>query len=82
MTIKELLKNEKGNYYSWESFVKNGNLYIPTTADLNENVKEYSLMNEEEYERTILLNSGERADFAEWYDDEKAIILVIAVDRK
>lgn len=37
-------------------------------------------MDEEEYDETILANSGIKADFDDWYDDKEAKVLVIVLD--
>lgn len=42
-------------------------------------VEAWSLMDENEYNSTILANSCESADFGMWYDDASAKVLVIAI---
>lgn len=46
--------------------------------DLKMNVETYKLMDEEDYDNSINANS-EHADFAEWYDDAEALVLVAIV---
>lgn len=41
---------------------------------------DYFLIDQEEYDTTILANSCLRADFGEWYDDSDAKILVVMLD--
>lgn len=41
---------------------------------------DFSEMDEEEYNETILANSGVKADFDDWYDDKEAKVLVIVLD--
>lgn len=42
----------------------------------------YALMDEREYERTILANSSASADFADWYDDSNAIVMIIVLNQE
>lgn len=90
MKIKELLKKCENEYYSFEiykiegdkfhtDFIKNiDNEY--SIKELKEmEVKDYELMNEEDYNNTILTNSCENANFEELYGKKDAVILVIGV---
>lgn len=42
-------------------------------------VLEYELMDEDDYNDSVLANSSESADFAEWYNDENAMVLVVLI---
>lgn len=43
-------------------------------------VKDWSLMDEDEYNNSILANACPSADFEEWYDDKNAKVLVILIE--
>lgn len=42
---------------------------------------EVQLMNEEEYEHTLLANDCTTADFEDWYGDKDAKVLVVAISK-
>lgn len=85
MKIKEIIEENKGNYYNIEVYKFNSNNkrihtdFINYLEDYNteDEVEDYVLMDEEEYDTTILANSTERANFEEWYDNKDAKVLVI-----
>ena len=85
MTVKELLKNE--TYSDYEVYTSpfgkksfhTDNIRFYEEDYLDKDVKSYCVMDEEEYDSTILANSCTKADFKEWYDDEKATVLCILV---
>lgn len=43
-------------------------------------IYDYEIMDEEDYERTVLANVDLFADFEEWYGDKNAKVLVIMLD--
>lgn len=84
--LKELLKEQGNEYYDIEvykyTFDNHKSIhtdYITSIEDYNDNteVEDYQLMNEEDYNNSILANSSKQADFEEWYDDKDAIVLVV-----
>ena len=86
--LKELLKEQGKEYYDIEVYEYKFNEsksihtdYIKYIENYTENdeINDYRLMNEEEYNNTILANSCKKADFEEWYDDKDAIVLVVIV---
>lgn len=40
---------------------------------------DWQIMDEEDYNRTILANGGEKADFKGWYGDKNAKVLVVVL---
>ena len=91
MTINEIIREHEGQVADVEICVAEGsieNLYtdrIRSVEGLDQDHDyefeeiAYHVMDEEDYDRTILANTGEYADFADWYDDEDAKVLVIAI---
>lgn len=87
MTVRELLNRKKGSYTDWEMYgaLKDNNFEFHTDSirsirnDLDAEVKAYEIMNEDRYDKTILANAMECANFKQWYDDKNARILVIAI---
>ncbi len=57
-------------------YIKN----IDDEYDENLEVDNYYIMDEDEYNKTVLANSGEYANFEEWYDNKNAKVLVIMVN--
>lgn len=47
--------------------------------EYNDEAIDYELMDEEEYDNTVLCNTCVCADFAEWYGDNAKKVLVIIV---
>ncbi len=86
-TLRELLKSHKGEYTDWEAYAYTDRSrrlrtdFIKSIEDVNldAEVDDWWLMDEEEYNDTILSNSSVPADFAEWYDDADAKVLVVVV---
>jgi hypothetical protein len=88
MTIEEVEDLFKGQYSDVEVYKNyNSTKYgfhtdrIKSVDDFsgNDEVKEYSLVDEEEYGGTILANSSLSADFEEWFGDKNAKVLLIKV---
>lgn len=86
---KKLLK--KCDYEIWKSnkkvpsidFLHTDNIERTdlSVKDLHEDqVMCYGLVNEKEYNNTIMINSSEQADFEEWYEDKNAKVLIIVVE--
>lgn len=87
--IREIINKEK--YVECEIYKYNGSrrsihtdFIISTDAEIEdveiqELEADYELLNEEEYNNTIYANCGEYADFAEWYGDKDAKVLVIVL---
>lgn len=83
MTVKEILEAYKGEYYEVEFYVDTFRHsagfhtdrveFIESCSDEAE-VLEHQLMDEEEYNNTILANTGER--FTDFYDSEDKILVV------
>lgn len=88
MTIEEVEDLFKGQYANVEVY-KNYNstkygfhtdrIKSVDNFSSTEEVKEYSLVNEEEYGETVLANSSLNANFEEWYGDKNAKVLLIKV---
>lgn len=72
-------------YYEYNSYPPHERLYDGFIHSVDDDVFElpddfpceYESMNEDEYEATILANCGDRADFADWYGDKRAQVLVV-----
>lgn len=92
MTVAELLEKEKDNFDTFEvwkysdktrrlhtDFIENidGNYSTGIYKDVD--VKDYYIMDEAEYNRTVCANCM-NADFDECYDDADAKVLVIMLD--
>ena len=92
MKVKEIIKDMKDideNICDYDiyRYTDNNNKklhtdYIQAIYEDYENleVKEYYILDEKEYNETILANSSIKADFKEWFNDENAKILVIIVE--
>lgn len=87
MTIKELKNKYDRQYGDLEVYIRTGNGShfhtdsIKWTEDYSEDaeVLEYELMNEDRYNRTVLANTSEYADFHEWYGDKDMTVLCIEI---
>lgn len=93
MKVKELRESKKSEYVEMEVYRYNSDKYQRlltdyirslddkvAIADLDEcEVESYWLMNEEEYDNTILANNSIRADFEMWYGDHNAKVLVVII---
>ena len=83
--LKELLKKQKKEYvdievYKFNSIKKSIHTdYINSVENYTDEyeIEDYELMNEYDYNHSILANACEEANFSEWYDDNNAIVLVI-----
>jgi hypothetical protein len=90
--LKERLKKQGTEYCDIEVFVKacsNSRLTFRTDDirgidDYNDNSKvlDYRIMDEKDYDTSILANGCIRADFEEWYDDKNAKVLCIMTDKE
>lgn len=92
MTINEIIRDYADQAADLEIYIVEGNIdYLHTDRiqsaegldqDHDYSITEisYSLMNEEEYDQTVMANA-EKADFSEWYDDKDATVLVIAIQK-
>lgn len=95
MTIKELKEELKGQYAECEvyrSTDKSSNTFHTDhcvslddcsphgnyTEDMK--IKAYELMDEDEYNNSILANGEFTADFNDWYGNKNAKVLCILVD--
>jgi hypothetical protein len=47
--------------------------------NLEDEIKDYIRMNEEDYNLSILANINKKADFKEWYDDKNATVFIIII---
>ena len=91
MTIKEVKEMYKGQYDEIEVY-STGNVgrhypnhfhtdncrFTEEYTDESE-VGLYELMDEEDYDRSIMANCSEHADFGEWYDNKDAKVLCIMI---
>lgn len=98
MTIKEVREMyANDNYVDEEIYIsKEPKRYIRgfhgdfiesaemNSLNINDDTPVYmeQLMDEEDYNNSILANSSVSADFAEWYDDKDARILCILIARE
>jgi hypothetical protein len=88
MTVKETIEMFKCEFVDVEvykdKFQHNAGFHtdrITSVENYSENseVIEYELMDEADYQNSILANCSESADFAEWYDDANAKVLVLKI---
>lgn len=88
MTVKEIKEMYKGEYADIEFYKFSGRRHsvhhdfiedIESMKD-DEEPEYYELMDEEEYDSSIMANTCEHADFEMWYDDKNAKVLVIIAD--
>lgn len=89
MTIKEVKEMYKGEYADVEVYKTDEvgdhyprHFHTDNCKAIDDYMEEaevglYELMDEEEYNNSILANTSERADFADWYDDKEAKVLCI-----
>lgn len=91
MTIREIIQKYEKQVADVEVYVAEGNIdrlhtdRIEAVDNLDKDFDyrfpediAYEEMDEETYDQTIMAN-GSGADFEEWYDDEEATVLVIAI---
>ncbi len=92
MTIKELLDKYDGQYVDYEVYCRVGKIghsrifHTDTIEEILEGgyrdtweILDYELMNEQDYDTSVLANASPEADFAEWYGDKEAKLLCILV---
>lgn len=88
MTLKEMKLKENGNYVDMEVFYLNNSKDVSYHTDKikscddyedNMTIIDYRLMNEQEYNDTVLANSCIEADFQDWYGKTDCKILVAIV---
>lgn len=89
MTIKEIKKMYEGEYVDLDVYepMSTGKYYpyrfhtdnCKSVNDYNDNDEAglWELMDEEEYDHSLLVNSCISADFKEWYDNKEAKVLCI-----
>ena len=87
MKVKELLEELKGQYASYEIyelFSKNKGFHTDNLKDCVDNtdleVIGYERVDEEEYDKSVLANACETADFESWFGDKDAKVLLVAVE--
>lgn len=84
MTITDVIKMNEGKFVDVEvyrgdtSFHTDQIRWVENYSD-DENVISWKLIDEDEYDHTVLANTCEFADFAEWYDDENVQVLCILI---
>lgn len=81
--VKEMYKNRDYvdmEVYTGDHFHTDFCKWTDEYSDDSE-VKGWSLMDEEEYNNTILANACPQADFEEWYDDKNAKVLVLLIEQ-
>ena len=66
---------EKGKYYP--KYFRTGNCKFTEDYSDESEVGLYQLMNEDDYDHSILANASVKADFGMWYDDKNAKVLCI-----
>lgn len=89
--LKELLKNQGKKYEEIETYVYRFNEKKEIHTDYIKGVEledddeaeviDYELMNEEEYNKSVLANSSLTADFEDWFGNKNAKILVVIVEK-
>lgn len=91
MKIKEaiaMLSKEYTNIEVWMYTDKSKRLHTDYVKNIDDEydeeieIDDYYIMDEDEYNRTILANCGEYADFATWYDDKDEKVVVIMVNHE
>lgn len=93
MTVKEIMKENKEKFDAFEvwaytdpshrlhtDFITNVDEEYSKAEYENKEAVHYEIMDESEYDNSILANSNTSADFAEWYDSANAKVLVIVLD--
>lgn len=86
MTVREVIASNRGKCVDVEIYRYNSIKKIIATdfiesveCEAETEVETWELMNELEYEQSVMSNTGEKADFEAWYDDKNAKVLVIIV---
>ena len=54
--------------------------YIDDYVADNAEIEDFAIMNEDDYNHSIYANCGERADFAEEYDNTEATVMIAIVE--
>ena len=88
MTIKDVINEHKGEYVDCEVYEYTDRRRVIHTdfirsiddPDMNAEVIDWELMDEDDYDKSVLANSSVSADFSEWYDDKEAKVLVIMIE--
>lgn len=89
MTIKETMEKYEGQYADVEVYRNFNSNRMGFHTDRIRSVEDYSsddeaieceLMDESDYNNSILANTSLSANFAEWYDDANAKILVLKIN--
>ena len=87
MTIGQLKQELKGQYAGTEVYRFRDNLHIISSEYItaindetdHDEVCEYKLMDENEYNHTVYANSSYTADFEGYYDNKDAKVLIIVL---
>lgn len=91
MTVKETIEMFKGEFADVEvyedKFQHNAGFHtdrITVAEDYSEDseVIGHELMDETEYQNTIMANVSDSADFATWYGDKNAKVLVLKIQKE
>lgn len=93
MTVSEIIEKENGNYAEvevWQYTDKSHRLHSDFIRNIDGQyaidcyefceAHDYRIMDEEEYNATVLANTSEYADFDSWYGNKDAKVLVIMID--
>lgn len=90
MNFNEVKEKFEGQYKEIEAYKYSGLNHSINTDTVDgidlldvdgcEKVLDYYLMNEDDYNNTLLANSCITADFADWYGDNNAKILVVVIE--
>lgn len=90
MTIKEIMDRNLNKYVDVEVWLTDPGAWnrfhtdvISTCENWHDDteVVDWELMDEEDYAHSIMANSCIEADFAEWYGDKDAKVLVILIEK-
>lgn len=91
MTVREVKEMFKGDYVDVEVYEDKFQHRVGFHTDFIKDVEDYSdddevleyqLMDEDEYSQSILANTGEQADFSDWYDDKDVEVLILKICKK
>ena len=84
MTVGEVKEMYSGRYVDCEIWEDGGNGTFHTdnirSRDDGDDVVDWELMDEDDYEHSVLANSCTVADFESWYGDSGAKVLCILVE--
>ncbi len=88
-TLRELIEDKEltGEWVDWEAYVYTGKRHSihgdfirsVDEPNLDAEVDSWELMDEEDYNQSVYANTSVKADFAEWYDDSDARVLVVVL---